>query len=414
MRMSIANASALWLALSPIPTCTAVHQLSLPELSGKYCVGKTAPLVLTDGERHDLLAPHPNTPRTIVAQCYYPTTKGYKDTCIGDNYATLQFSKWINTFLNATYPSSFFADINTHSCTNAIFSSDCEKDARLLIFSPGIATPRLLYQAVVEDVASHGHIVCALDHPYDSPFVQLPDGTIIGENAILERDSVFNHPIVLKALDQRVADVFFFLKQWKTRHIQIPGAEHTDLSHLADNAAMFGHSFGGALALNVMLKTKSIVAGVNYDGSFWGSTNISSLHDPHTADAKRPYLFMRSDPKNLIPAIADTLGGVKAYIETMKYQTGPKVVPEVYNSSHYSYSDLSSLAGLVSESQRKKYFEGFVGTVEVGKMHVWMCEYTNWFFGKVFSGKVGVIGRGIGGISRKDIGITDVEHYHGP
>ena len=45
----------------------------------------------------------------------------------------------------------------------------------VVLFSPGLGTPRVIYQALAEDLASHGYLVIAVDHTGEAP-VEFPDG----------------------------------------------------------------------------------------------------------------------------------------------------------------------------------------------------------------------------------------------
>jgi predicted dienelactone hydrolase len=46
----------------------------------------------------------------------------------------------------------------------------------VVLFSPGNTVPRSIYTTFVEDLASHGFVVVAIDHPYSVAIVVLPDG----------------------------------------------------------------------------------------------------------------------------------------------------------------------------------------------------------------------------------------------
>jgi len=48
----------------------------------------------------------------------------------------------------------------------------------LLIFSHGWGNPTFLYTAELEDIVSHGYVVAAIDHPYDTAYTRFPDGTV--------------------------------------------------------------------------------------------------------------------------------------------------------------------------------------------------------------------------------------------
>lgn len=49
----------------------------------------------------------------------------------------------------------------------------------VILFTPGLEDSRLLYGAGARSLASHGYVVVTVDHPYEAPFVEFPDGTVI-------------------------------------------------------------------------------------------------------------------------------------------------------------------------------------------------------------------------------------------
>ncbi len=49
----------------------------------------------------------------------------------------------------------------------------------MLVFSPGFGETSLTYAAVLEDLASHGYVVFAVDHPHDAFCVVFPDGRAV-------------------------------------------------------------------------------------------------------------------------------------------------------------------------------------------------------------------------------------------
>ncbi len=78
----------------------------------------------------------------------------------------------------------------------------------MVLFSPGFGTERQLYTGLTEDLASHGFVVVAIDHPHDANIVTFPDGHSVVRGHIAETQATIN-----KALKVRVADTRFVLDQ---------------------------------------------------------------------------------------------------------------------------------------------------------------------------------------------------------
>jgi dienelactone hydrolase len=65
----------------------------------------------------------------------------------------------------------------------------------VILFSPPLRSPRWSYTSMAEELASHGYVVIAVDHTYESPLVQFPGrqieassvGDIRPSGAVLER-----------------------------------------------------------------------------------------------------------------------------------------------------------------------------------------------------------------------------------
>ncbi|KAI0526596.1 hypothetical protein F5B22DRAFT_633046 [Xylaria bambusicola] len=96
----------------------------------------------------------------------------------------------------------------------------------LLIFGPGLGNARTFYSAELEEISSHGWNIVSIDHPHDARTVELPDG-----------HAVFaNEPIISN-----------------------------------DTVGAFGHSFGGATALQLLLNDTRFAVGANFYGILFGS-----------------------------------------------------------------------------------------------------------------------------------------------
>ncbi|GGP14508.1 hypothetical protein GCM10012278_70590 [Nonomuraea glycinis] len=46
------------------------------------------------------------------------------------------------------------------------------------LFSPGFGYPRETYTAIIDDLASRGHVVVSLSHTYESAAVEFPGGRL--------------------------------------------------------------------------------------------------------------------------------------------------------------------------------------------------------------------------------------------
>jgi predicted dienelactone hydrolase len=140
----------------------------------------------------------------------------------------------------------------THAWRDAPIS-DAQPRYPLLLFSPGNGVPRSLYTSFVADLASHGYVVAAIDHPYSVPIVAFPDGRVVMQSA-----GGAETPFEL--LSQiRAADARFVLDRLTGAS---PFRDWIDFSRVG----MFGHSIGGVAAAQAAADDRRFAAVANLDG----------------------------------------------------------------------------------------------------------------------------------------------------
>lgn len=103
----------------------------------------------------------------------------------------------------------------------------------VVLFSPGSGETRVIYQALAEDLASHGYLVVAVDHTGEAP-VELADGRILPVAPAL-----FAPPET-----RGLADLRFVLRRLNT----LGFGPRADLRRVA----AIGHSLGGSTAALLM------------------------------------------------------------------------------------------------------------------------------------------------------------------
>jgi pimeloyl-ACP methyl ester carboxylesterase len=142
----------------------------------------------------------------------------------------------------------------------------------VLLFGPRWAGDRTQNTALAEDLASHGYVVAAIDHPYIAARVQLETDRVIDGVVALEgpdgpsasaqsRIAFWNATLNLWA-----ADDLFVLNQLAALS---PTRFHNALD--TNHAGAFGHSFGGAASFSLLGRDPRIVSAVNLDGWAFGA-----------------------------------------------------------------------------------------------------------------------------------------------
>ena len=85
----------------------------------------------------------------------------------------------------------------------------------VVLYSPGLHSDRSLGTVLIEELASHGYLVVAIDHTYDADQVEFPDGRV--ETFAIAGD--IDDALIAKALAVRTADTRFVLENRRWRPI---------------------------------------------------------------------------------------------------------------------------------------------------------------------------------------------------
>jgi dienelactone hydrolase len=146
----------------------------------------------------------------------------------------------------------------------------------VLLFSPGLTELRSDDTALDTDLASHGYVVVAIDHPHESAVVEFPSGRVIRGSFIDSSDPVTSERLRATAVRSRVRDVAAVLGALHA--IDRDGRFRNRLN--LTQIGMFGFSIGGATTDEAMHDIPQIRAGVDLDGSLYGRSLTTPLYRP--------------------------------------------------------------------------------------------------------------------------------------
>ncbi|WP_051153526.1 alpha/beta hydrolase family protein [Ruminiclostridium papyrosolvens] len=177
--------------------------------------------------------------------------------------------------------------MQTNSFINAQVLSKSEKYP-VLIFSHSMTGFRNQNTFQSEELASHGYIVVAVDHPYYAAATVFSDGRVAESTISTDVNSNdFSLEFGDKNNDTWVRDVEFVLDKLE----EINNKDNDNLfsgRFDMEKIGVFGHSFGGATAAQLLLKDSRVKAGINMDGTFYGS-------DIPETGLEKPFLLMLSE-----------------------------------------------------------------------------------------------------------------------
>ncbi len=259
----------------------------LQEPTGPYKVGTTT-YDWTDMLRPEEKCNRVDAKRELMVQVWYPAenTENLKEApYLKDTPEIIRGLEkyfFIKPFLLRR-----LKDVQSNSFINAKLSSKSDKYP-VLIFSHGMAGFRNQNTFQAEELASHGYIVVAVDHSYYAAATVFSDGRVA--ESIISTD-VKSNDFTLEFGDKNnetwVKDIQFVLD--KLEEINNKGNDNLFSGRLdMEKIGLFGHSFGGATAAQLLLKDSRVKAGINMDGAFYGSVI------PETG-IEKPFLLMLSE-----------------------------------------------------------------------------------------------------------------------
>jgi dienelactone hydrolase len=239
----------------------AAPSIALPPPSGRVAVG-TVSQRWVDASRPDPFLSGKR--RELMVQLWYPSrhTSGSRPA----RYLPARTARVFERVLGISTP--VFERIGVHAWTGARVASGRYP---VVLFSPGFGTTRAMYTALLEDLASHGFVVLAIDHPYDAAIVEFPGGRLVPQR--LDDDTPAAR---YRDLRIRIADVRFVLDRLPRLNARGRLAGRLDLRRIG----MFGHSLGGAAAAEVMLRDHRVDAGADLDGSFGQRAERDGVRGP--------------------------------------------------------------------------------------------------------------------------------------
>jgi predicted dienelactone hydrolase len=229
----------------------------LPAPTGPHAVGTRA-LHLIDHARAEPWSARPG-PRELMVQLWYPTHQGHGRawpwlTAAEAVPVGIDLAQTVGAEPRAVPGLDRVLTRGTHDAPPA------RRRDRLpvVLFSPGFGAQRNSSSAAVTELASHGYLVVTVDHTHDATAVEFPGGRV-EPNTLVPLLEGLGDPdelteLALRMTRVRVADLRFVLDELGIAR-----------------AGVFGHSLGGATAALLVHEDPRVRAGINLDGTPYGS-----------------------------------------------------------------------------------------------------------------------------------------------
>jgi pimeloyl-ACP methyl ester carboxylesterase len=248
--------------------------VELPAVTGPYGVG-TVVLPMVDSGRPGVYADGSSSEhREFMTQIWYPANRGVdglRSTYMDEATAEYQLK---GTNIPGVDKNIRF-QIKTHGILGAQVAAGHERFP-VLIFSPGLGMNYFVYQSILEELASHGYIVVGVNSPNIAGITVFPDGHCY--HMVLPTDEKEEEEYEASHLQEVADDLQFVVKQLPLIDSDsgLPLAGRINFGRVGS----FGHSYGGAAAVQASIRNSQLVAAANLDGSLWGEDYKKAISKP--------------------------------------------------------------------------------------------------------------------------------------
>ena len=304
--------------------------VSLPTPTGRFAVGR-ALYDWTGDHSLDTLAPVPGTKRELLVWIWYPAVAG-QSGAVFDDY--LPASMRVPAARGGGSPifkllTRDLSKVHGHSLRNADVSPQRRSDA-VVIMRAGASAPVVNYSTLAEDLASHGYVVVGFDAPYRTGVVVFPDGRVFTRTPE-NNPEIASSDRIDKIFAAWTADIGFVLDRLEQLNASGKFAGRLDLTRVG----VFGHSFGGAQALQFCRDDSRCKAGIDIDGAPIGSVIKTGV--------QTPFMFLLSDHGDFSSAAEDRQ--IMVNIQSIYDRLPPdgRLRIMIRGANHFTFSDDGAL-----------------------------------------------------------------------
>ncbi len=307
-------------------------EITLPTPTGSFAVGRTSHAWI-DETQTDKLAPFPGAKRELVAWIWYPSATGQSAAPIGD-YLPAPWRTAIERRRGTLISKFLMRDLSlvqAHSFRDSDISPQ-QRAYPVVIMRPGLSALTTQYSILAEDLASHGYIVVGFDAPYRTAVVVFPDGRVIARTPENNADAFAGEEqdrLVNKLLTAWSADIGFVLDQLERLNASDPSGKFTGRLDM-QRVGVFGHSLGGATAMQFCHDDSRCKAGINVDGAPYGSVIQEGLH--------QPFMFLLSDHGSMSdPDSRQIEANLRSIYDRLPQDGRLRIV--ILGANHFNFSD---------------------------------------------------------------------------
>ncbi len=364
-------------SISSFGLVIAMPVFQFPKPTGPFEVGMTSMHLIDESRSESSLSKQ--EAREIMIQIWYPgeVTDDNQDI----QYEAFPYEEWSGTMeFIFSVPRSFFKYLK-YTESNSIKDiavSDQGNKYPILVFSHGFGSTRMQSYSQMEELASHGYFVVSIDHTNDAGYTKFPDG-----REVMNRADAYSYSFNIedeKDVKTRSKDVSFVVDQLTKINKQDPQGLFTGKMDI-DRIGIFGHSYGGSTAAQVLLDDSRFSSGINIDGPLHEPVASSELEKPFMFILDDDYLYITDEEikyTNVTPEEFHEYHNKITELADFHYEEGIK--DDTYRltfiaGDHYTFTDFPYLSPLLSRG------------IDVDQFHQVMNQYILAFFNQYVKGE---------------------------
>lgn len=308
----------------------------LPTATGPFTIGR-AIYDWTDDLTLDPLAPVPGTKRELLVWIWYPSVVNQSAAPV-DGYLPARTVIERNTGVLLNFLTRDRSKVHVHSTRNPDVSPQ-QPSYPIVIMRAGASAEVWNYSTLAEDLASHGYVVVGFDAPYRTHVVVFPDGRVMerlprnNPELCLEMTGDQQAGCVNKLITAWTSDIAFVLDRLERLNASDSSGKFTGRLDMT-RVGVFGHSFGGAVALQFCSEDPRCTAAIDVDGAPHGSV-IQTGFD-------RPAMLLLSDHgRESGPESSQILANMRPIYDHLP-RNGRAFI-EIRGANHFLFSDDGAL-----------------------------------------------------------------------
>ena len=315
------------------------REITLPGPAGPFAVGRTTYTWINNAETEEL-APAAAGKREVAVWVWYPAAT---TTAVPAEYLPAPWRTALAQHSGVLMSQFFTRDLSrvrTHSTSDPEVSPK-QRSYPVIIMRAGGGALTTDFTTLAEDLASYGYIVVGFDAPYRTFVVVLRGNRVVVRPATNDPENLpadQANRLIDKLLPMWTGDTKFVVSQLQQLNAAALSSDdpsgkfagRLDMQRLG----MFGHSFGGATALQFCHDDIRCKAGIDIDGAPFGSVAQDGL--------KQPFMFIFSDHSHDLPDPANRR--IAADIQSI-YGRLPngRFLITIRGAHHFSFSDQALL-----------------------------------------------------------------------